>query len=88
MAIILDETVNSAPVIQAAITGGRSSITMGNSDVLVSQRESEDLVNVLRTGSLPAPLREESSSIVGPLLGLDAVNKAKSSFIYGSFLCF
>ncbi len=86
MAIILDETVNSAPVIQAAITGGRSSITMGNSDVLVSQRESEDLVNVLRTGSLPAPLREESSSIVGPLLGLDAVNKAKSSFIYGSLL--
>lgn len=86
MAIILDDKVNSAPVIQSAITGGRSTITMGGSDNQVMLAEAEDLVNVLRTGSLPAPLQEASSSEVGPLLGRDAVDKAKFSFILGSLL--
>jgi preprotein translocase subunit SecD len=86
MAIILDEKVNSAPIIQSAIAGGRSTITMGGSDDAVMQREASDLVNVLRTGSLPAPLQEESSSVVGPLLGRDAVDQAKLAFILGSAL--
>lgn len=83
MAIILDETVNSAPVIQDAITGGRSTITMGGSSNAVIEREADDLVSVLKTGSLPAPLQEESSSVIGPLLGSDAVDKAKVSFLLG-----
>jgi len=56
MAIILDDKVNSAPVIQGAIRGGASTITMGSAKPQVAQREADDLVDVLRTGSLPAPL--------------------------------
>ncbi len=86
MAIILDGKINSAPVIQGAIRGGRSTITMGGSDPVAIQREAQDLVDVLRTGSLPAPLVEESSSVVGPLLGRDAIQKTQVSFILGSIL--
>jgi len=86
MAIMLDGKINSAPVIQTKIDGGASTISMGAGDVAAAQLESEDLVNVLRTGSLPAPLKEESSSIVGPLLGSDAVAKAKVAFGLGALL--
>jgi preprotein translocase subunit SecD len=86
MAIILDETVNSAPVIQDAITGGRSTITMGGSTNQQVEAEADDLVSVLKTGSLPAPLQEESAAALGPSLGSDAVSKAWFSFILGSGL--
>ncbi len=86
MAIILDDKVNSAPVIQAKIGGGRSTITMGGTNSKEVYREAQDLVDVLRTGSLPAPLKEESSSFIGPLLGRDAIQKTKFSFLLGSIL--
>ncbi|HUH05640.1 MAG TPA: protein translocase subunit SecD [Kofleriaceae bacterium] len=86
MAIILDNKVNSAPVIQGAIRGGASTITMGSAKPQVAQAEADDLVDVLRTGSLPAPLVEESSSEVGPLLGLDAIRKTQFSFLLGTIL--
>ena len=86
MAIILDETVNSAPVIQDAITGGRSTITMGGSSNQQIEAEADDLVSVLKTGSLPAPLQEESAATLGPTLGSDAVNKARFAFAAGTLL--
>ncbi len=86
MAIILDDKINSAPTIQTRIAGGSSSISMGGNDATQMQTEAQDLVNVLRTGSLPAPLRVDSESKVGPLLGRDAVDKAKLAFILGSIL--
>jgi len=86
MAIILDDKVSSAPVIQDRIGGGRSSITMGGGNPQKIQSEAQDLVNVLRTGSLPAPLRVDSESEVGPLLGRDAIDKAKLSFLLGAGL--
>jgi len=86
MAIILDDKINSAPTIQTRIAGGSSSISMGGNNPQAMQTEAQDLVNVLRTGSLPAPLRADSESKVGPLLGKDAVNKAKFAFILGSLL--
>lgn len=86
MAIILDDKINSAPTIQTRIAGGSSSISMGGNDAQQMQTEAQDLVNVLRTGSLPAPLRVDSESKVGPLLGRDAVSKAQFAFILGSLL--
>ncbi|HET6613966.1 MAG TPA: protein translocase subunit SecD [Kofleriaceae bacterium] len=86
LAILLDGVVKSAPVLQSAITGGRASITMGTGDSRKIADEAQTLVNVLRTGSLPAPLMEQSSSVIGPLLGEDAINKAKFSFGLGAFL--
>ncbi len=86
MAIILDDKVASAPVIQTRIDGGSSQITMGGGSSAEAQKEAQALVNVLRTGSLPAPLREDSYSEVGPLLGQDAIAKARLSFVLGTVL--
>lgn len=85
MAIILDEKVTSAPVIETKIGGGRARITMGGSgDPFALQQEAKDLVAVLRTGALPAPLKKTFETQVGPTLGRDAVDKAKLSMIIGS----
>jgi preprotein translocase subunit SecD len=83
MAIILDDKVTSAPVINGPILGGRASITMGTGTTEQVEKEANILVAVLKTGSLPAPLREESASQVGPTLGRDAVDKAKFAFGLG-----
>lgn len=82
-ATILDDKVKSAPTINGAIRGGRAQITMGGSDVRLMEKERDDLVAVLKTGSLPAPLIEASHSDVGPTLGRDAIQKTKFSFIIG-----
>jgi preprotein translocase subunit SecD len=86
MAIILDDKVNSAPIINGAIRGGSAVITMGGSDPDKMQKEADDLVAVLQTGSLAAPLKEESAAQVGPTLGRDAIQKAQLSFIVGVVL--
>ena len=86
MAIILDDKVASAPIIQTKIAGGVSTITMGGADASSMEKDANDLVNVLRTGALPAPLQEESVAELGPTLGRDAVAKAQLSFALGSIL--
>ena len=84
LAAILEDRVRSAPVINQAIRGGHAVITLGRgTDPTVQEREREELVNVLKTGSLPAPLVESSHSAVGPTLGRDAIDKTKVSFIIG-----
>ena len=86
LATILDDKVRSAPVINTAIRGGRALITLGGGDVLRQEREREELVNVLKTGSLPAPLVKQSESELGPTLVRDAIDKTKWSFIVGLVL--
>ncbi|MCX5748036.1 MAG: protein translocase subunit SecD [Proteobacteria bacterium] len=86
LATILDDTVKSAPIINDAIRGGRASITMGAGDAQRQERERDELVNVLKTGSLPAPLVEASQSKVGATLGRDAIEKTRLSFILGIIL--
>ncbi len=85
-ATILDDKVQSAPVINGAIRGGTATITMGGGNADVKEKDAKDLVDVLKTGSLPAPLRQESISDVGPTLGRDAVDKAKLAFGLGILL--
>ena len=85
-ATLLDGKVRSAPIINTAIRGGRASITMGGSDPRRQERERDDLVAVLKTGSLPAPLVEASESNLGPTLGRDAIDKTRNSFIMGIVL--
>lgn len=86
LATILDDKVKSAPIINGAIRGGRASITMGGNDAQRQEKEAGELVNVLKTGSLPAPLKEESASEVGPTLGMDAIAKTRLSFGLGVIL--
>jgi len=81
LAIILDKTVYSAPVIRERIGGGRASIT-GNFDV----KEARDLAIVLRAGALPAPVSLAEERTVGPTLGRDSIHRGMISFAVGGAL--
>ncbi len=70
MAIVLDNTIYSAPVIQERISGGRAQITGS-----FSTQEANDLAIVLRAGALPAPLKVIQDLTVGPSLGRDSIEK-------------
>ena len=87
LAIMLDGKVNSAPVFQSRIGGGRVRITLGGfKDPFKLQNEAKDLVAVLRTGALPAPLRKVFETQVGPTLGHDAVRRGAMAFAIGGLL--
>lgn len=84
MAIILDEKVNSAPVIQSKIEGGSAMITLNSmGDYNTVFEEAKDLALVLRAGSLPAPVTFEENRTVGPSLGSDSIRKGKMSIVIG-----
>tara|TARA_Y100001949_G_scaffold25619_1_gene18717 strand:- start:1536 stop:4346 length:2811 start_codon:yes stop_codon:yes gene_type:complete len=77
IAIVLDETVYSAPgVTSGPISGGRSEIT-GD----FSLNDAIDLANVLRAGKLPASADIIQSEIVGPSLGKESIEKGINSFL-------
>lgn len=78
LAIVLDGVVQSAPEIREPITGGRGQIT-GRFDL----KEAQDLANVLRNGSLPAPLTLLEERTVGPSLGKDSIRQGALSFVVG-----
>jgi len=81
MAIVLDNNVYSAPVIQERIGGGRASIT-GSFDI----KEARDLSIVLRAGALPAPVEIVEERTVGPSLGRDSITQGLTSFVVGGAL--
>ncbi|RCL01012.1 MAG: SecD fusion protein [Candidatus Tokpelaia sp. JSC188] len=67
-AIVLDNKILTAPIIQSVIPNGRGQIT-GNFTV----SETVTLAALLRAGALPAPLKVVEERIVGPELGADAI---------------
>jgi preprotein translocase subunit SecD len=81
LAIVLDNRVYSAPVIQERIGGGRASIT-GSFDI----KEARDLAIILRAGALPAPVEIVEERTVGPSLGQDSIRQGITSFIVGGAL--
>jgi preprotein translocase subunit SecD len=81
MAIVLDDTVYSAPVIRERISGGSAQISGS-----FSEQEATDLAIVLRAGSLPAPVNILEDRTVGPSLGLDSINKGMLSVAVGGIL--
>ncbi|MGH7843862.1 MAG: protein translocase subunit SecD, partial [Candidatus Binatia bacterium] len=81
LAIVLDNRVYSAPVIQERIGGGRASIT-GTFDI----KEARDLAIVLRVGALPAPVEIIEERTVGPSLGRDSIRQGLLSFVVGGSL--
>ncbi|TGD81224.1 protein translocase subunit SecDF [Hymenobacter wooponensis] len=78
VAIVLDDNVYSAPVVQAEIAGGNSSIS-GNFTI----EEAQDLANILKAGKLPAPTRIVEEAVVGPSLGQEATNQGLYSSLAG-----
>ena len=78
IAIVLDNRVYSAPVVNQKISGGNSQIS-GNFDI----REAQDLANVLKAGKLPAPARIVASEVVGPSLGQASIDRGLNSLLIG-----
>ena len=82
MAVVLDNTIYSAPVIQERISGGRAQITG-----TFSTQEANDLAIVLRAGALPAPLKIIQDLTVGPSLGQDSIEKGvKATLVAGAMV--
>ncbi|MBO5012115.1 MAG: protein translocase subunit SecD [Elusimicrobiaceae bacterium] len=76
LAIVLDNTVQSAPTIQARITKqGRISGTF-------SAEEARALAIVLKAGALPAPVKVIEKKTIGPTLGEDSIKSGLSASFY------
>jgi preprotein translocase subunit SecD len=75
-AIVLDDEVISAPVIQSHIPGGTGIIT-GNFTV----EESTNLAVLLRAGALPAGLEFLEERTIGPELGADSIEAGRIATI-------
>lgn len=77
IAIVLDNTVYSAPSVSSGpIAGGRSQISGS-----FSLTEAVDLANVLRAGKLPASAQIVQADEVGPSLGQEAIDSGMKSFL-------
>ena len=81
LAIVLDNSVISAPQIRESITGGTGTISGG-----FSFQESTDLSLLLRSGALPAPINIVEERTVGPDLGKDSIDAGVFSLIVGFIL--
>lgn len=76
IAIVLDNSVYSAPWVNSEISGGNSEIT-GNFTI----EETKDLANTLNSGKMPAPTRIVQEEVVGPSLGMESIQQGFVSFI-------
>ena len=81
IAIVLDGTVYSYPVVNSEISGGNSEIS-GHFTV----EEATDLVNVLKSGKLPAPATIVQEQVVGPSLGAKSIKDGMISFLIAFIL--
>ena len=78
LAIVLDNTVYSAPTIQERISGGSARITGS-----FTYEEAHDLAIVLRAGALPASVKILEERTVGPSLGHDSIRTGFMSMVIG-----
>ncbi len=76
VAIVLDNTVYSAPRVNGEIAGGNSQIS-GNFSI----EDTKDLANTLNSGKMPAPTRIVQEDVVGPTLGAQSIQQGVTSFI-------
>src|SRR5690606_4288244 len=78
IAIVLDNYVYSYPTVLNRIVGGRSSITN-----LDSREEAQDVVTILMSGALPAPVDIVEERTVGPSLGEASIRAGFLSVMIG-----
>lgn len=77
VAIVLDNVVYSAPVVQSEIPSGNSQITGSG-----SMAEANLLKIILKAGALPAPVKIIQEQVVGPSLGQDSIEKGTASIMW------
>lgn len=82
LAIVIDDKVESAPIVQDKIRGS-GTITMGSG---ASMEDAQDLMIVLKAGALPAPVEIIEKDVVGPSLGSDSIRKGFISCLVGLLL--
>ncbi|HEX5241381.1 MAG TPA: protein translocase subunit SecD [Candidatus Limnocylindrales bacterium] len=75
-AIVLDGSVISAPTINQSIPGGTVEISAGATVGGFSLQDAQNLVNVLRFGSLPFPVQEIASDTIDPTLGAEFLTRS------------
>ncbi|PSQ75458.1 MAG: protein translocase subunit SecD [Bacteroidetes bacterium QH_7_62_13] len=81
VAVVLDGLVYSAPNIEEPILGGRTSISG-----LDSRTEAQDIVTILRSGSMRAPMDIIEERTVGPSLGQESIRAGFISVTVGLLL--
>ncbi|GLC26606.1 protein translocase subunit SecD [Roseisolibacter agri] len=81
MAIVLDQRVITAPVIQSAI-GNRGQITLGRG----SLQDAQDLAIVLNAGALPVPLKVAETREIGASLGQDSIRQGITAMVIAVLL--
>jgi protein-export membrane protein SecD/preprotein translocase SecF subunit len=84
MAIVLDDVVESAPMIQTKISDGSASITLGGSrgyDKVLE--EANQLVLILKSGAIPADIRVLEERQVGASLGPELANQGIKGILLG-----
>ena len=92
MAIILDNTIYSAPVIQESIvrvarTEGWRGVRDGSSiSGIREQDEARRLAVILRAGALPVAIRVVEETTVGPTLGDDSIRRGMMTIAIGFIL--
>lgn len=88
MAIVLDEVVQSAPVIQGRISSDRAQITLSRRNYEESMAEAQFIATALRAGALPAALEQLEERTVGPTLGADSIRRGQQAGVVGLILVF
>lgn len=78
IAIMLDNVIYSAPYVNSEIPNGNSIIS-GN----FTPEEAKDLANILKAGSLPAPIVIVEETVVGPTLGAESIQNGLISIVVG-----
>jgi len=81
LAIVLDNNIYSAPVIQDRIAGGQATIT-GH----FTTEEATLLAIALRSGALPVPVKIIEERTVGPSLGTDSIRQGIMSILISGIL--
>ncbi len=80
LAIVLDNKVISAPMINEPILTGSGQIS-GAFD----EQSAKDLAILLRSGALPAPVRIIEEKIIGPMLGQQTIDNGTTAIMIGCF---
>ena len=83
LAVVLDDDVVSAPVVDEPIYGGQVVIQNQGSPGGLPQEEAEELEVVLQTGALPVNMEVLSVSSIGPTLGADSLRSGLLAALVG-----
>lgn len=81
--IVLDDQIISNPVVRTAIRDGKA-IIEGGFDI----QSASELATLIRAGALPVELKEVRTSIIGPTLGLESLDRSIYAGAIGLVLIF